>query len=132
MDAEWVTDTGNRYVRYQADNAIDEFEALTTAGIAAPVARQQAAIDSPMTYDGRTIAEHAIDQYTSLLDQNFGGDEAQEHAANVTSYAVTDFDADAHLHSSTAEISEDDIVADLDDPLNSGDIEDLGRGLGYT
>ncbi|WP_410585446.1 hypothetical protein [Amycolatopsis sp. lyj-108] len=132
MDAGWGTDDSNRYVRYQADNAIDEFEALTSAGIAAPVARQQVAIDSPTTYDGRTIAEHAVDQYTSLLDQNVGGDEAQEHAADVTSYAVTDFEDDAHLHRSTAAISEEDIVADLDDPLNSGGIEDLGRGLGYS
>ncbi|MFE5570721.1 hypothetical protein ACFQ68_37405 [Amycolatopsis japonica] len=82
-------------MRNQADDAIGEFDALTAAGVSDPVARQQVAIDSPVTYDGRTIAEHAIDRYM-------------------------------------AETSAEDFLADLEDPLDFGDGDELGHGLGYA
>lgn len=129
---ESFRDTENEFIRHQADNAIGEFGALTAAGVADPVARQQVAIGSPLTYDGRTIAEHAIGQYTDLLDQPVGRDDAREHAAAATGGALTDFDGDADHDVAAAEYIDEELLSDLEDPLDIGVDEELGGGLGYT
>ncbi|OXM43429.1 hypothetical protein [Amycolatopsis alba] len=123
---ESMRDKENEFVRHEAGNAIGEYEALTAAGVADPIARQQATIGSPLTYDGRTVAEHAISRYTHLLDQPIGRDDAREHAAAATSGALTDF----HDHDVTAgAYIDEELLSDLEDPLIPGADEELGGGL---
>ncbi|MFC9250100.1 hypothetical protein [Amycolatopsis thailandensis] len=129
---ESIRDKEKELVRHEAGNAIGEYEALTAAGVAAPIARQQVTIGSPLTHDGRTVAEHAISRYTNLLDQPIGRDDAREHAATATSGALTDFDDDAVYGVTAAGNIDEELLSDLDDPLISGADEELGGGLSYS
>ncbi len=124
-----IQNNENDFVRHQADSAIGEYEALTAAGVADPVARQQVTIGSPLTCDGRMIAEHAISQYAHLLDQPIGRDDARDQAAAATGGALTDFD-DSQVTAS-AYIDEE-LLSDLEDPLISGAEVELGGGLSYS
>lgn len=63
-----------------ADQAIAGFEQLRRAGVDDATARQQAAADVPRVRD-LSIAEHAIDHYTELVDQGAGTVEARSSAA---------------------------------------------------
>lgn len=131
----------------QADQAIREFEELSRRGVSEVVARQQAAVDSPLAGD-KTVAEHAIDQYTHLLTQDFGRDESRQHATAVITGALAyEFDDDADLYGAVDYRSEeketdladetaveqvgDEMFDDLQASVDPSEGESIDHGLGY-